>query len=431
MNFKDTHLARILSRRTHTSDFVVPVCVLLLFLLGVAFIYSAQSYTSDDIPLMRQFWVKQIFYFVALGVPVYAVLAYVDYKWLYQNAHWVYLASIALLVPLVLKEVLNLPIPFVQSRYNATRWIDFGFFSIQPSEFAKIGTCVMAAAVLARNKVGNFDSRKDSILFWIKLALIFAIPILLIFLQPDLGSALVFPPMLFSMLLISGLPKRFFVLAVAVFAIAVSLVAVDVAGYYNFLQANNLSAREAASQNAYGTSGAFNLPIKDYQRNRILAFVKPDAVDRNGTEITWNQRQSLISVGSGGLLGKGFTEGTQAKLGYLPSSVAYNDFIFSVVAEESGFLGGCLAILLMAIIVAFGCVRAAQVSRDKFGQYLAIGVAAILMTHSFINVGMTIGIMPITGLPLPMLSYGGTFVLTCCILLGIVQSVFRHRREYI
>ena len=187
MNFKDTHLARILSRRTHTSDFVVPVCVLLLFLLGVAFIYSAQSYTSDDIPLMRQFWVKQIFYFVALGVPVYAVLAYVDYKWLYQNAHWVYLASIALLVPLVLKEVLNLPIPFVQSRYNATRWIDFGFFSIQPSEFAKIGTCVMAAAVLARNKVGNFDSRKDSMLFWIKLALIFAIPILLICLQPDLG----------------------------------------------------------------------------------------------------------------------------------------------------------------------------------------------------------------------------------------------------
>jgi rod shape determining protein RodA len=139
----------------------------------------------------------------------------------------------------------------------------------------------------------------------------------------------------------------------------------------------------------------------------------------------------LISVGSGGFLGKGFTEGTQAKLGYLPSSVAYNDFIFSVVAEESGFLGGTFAILMMATIVAYGCVRAAQVSRDKFGQFLCIGIATILMTHSFINVGMTIGIMPITGLPLPMLSYGGTFVLTCCVLLGLVQSVFRHKREYV
>ncbi len=170
--------------------------------------------------------------------------------------------------------------------------------------------------------------------------------------------------------------------------------------------------------------------MKDYQRNRILAFVLPDVVDKSGMGVTWNQRQSLISVGSGGLLGKGITEGTQAKLGYLPSSVAYNDFIFSVVAEESGFLGGAFVITLMAIIVAFGCVRTAQVSRDKFGQYLCIGIATIFMTHSFINVGMTIGIMPITGLPLPMLSYGGTFVLTCCVLLGTVQSVYRHRREY-
>jgi rod shape determining protein RodA len=158
--------------------------------------------------------------------------------------------------------------------------------------------------------------------------------------------------------------------------------------------------------------------------------VLPDVVDRRGTEVTWNQRQSLISVGSGGFFGKGYTEGTQAKLGYLPSSVAYNDFIFSVIAEESGFLGGSLAVFLMAAIVAYGCVRASQVSRDKFGQFLCIGIATILMTHSFINVGMTIGIMPITGLPLPMLSYGGTFVLTCSILLGLVQSVYRHRKEY-
>ena len=115
-------------------------------------------------------------------------------------------------------------------------------------------------------------------------------------------------------------------------------------------------------------------------------------------------------------------------MGYLPSSVAYNDFIFSVIAEESGFVGGLAVIFLLSVIVIYGCVRTAQITGDRFGQFMCIGIAAILMTHSLINVGMTMGVMPITGLPLPMLSYGGTFVLTCCILLGLVQSVYRHRK---
>ncbi len=427
MSIKENTLLRIIGRRNRSFDFVIPVCMLLLFFIGITFIYSAQSYLSDEISLTRQFWFKQCIFFFCVGVPIYLILSCVDYKWLFQNAHLVYWGCLLMLIPLVLKEVFAIPVPFVESRYNSTRWIDLGFFSIQPSEFAKIGTCVMLASMFARNKIGSF---RDTILFWLKLALVFIIPILLIFLQPDLGSSLVFFPMLFSMLYITGLPKRFFILAIAIFAMVVGLVAADIYGYHGFLKENNITAKDAASQNAYGSSASFALPMKDYQRNRILAFVLPDVVDSRGVGVTWNQRQSLISVGSGGLVGKGVCEGTQAKLGYLPSSVAYNDFIFSVIAEEGGFLGGTAAILLMAGIVACGCVRAAQVSRDKFGQFLCIGIAAIFMTHSFINVGMTIGIMPITGLPLPMLSYGGTFVLTCCILLGIVQSVFRHRREY-
>ena len=394
MVFRDYSLSKILRQRNHTSDYVVPACMAVLLMFSVAFIFSAQSFIADDIPLMRQFWVKQIMYY-ALGIVVYLLLSYFDYNWLFKNAHLIYIAFLLPLLPLVLKEVFGVPVPFVQSRYNATRWIDFGFFSIQPSDFAKIGTCVF-----------------------------------LIFLQPDLGSSLVFYPMIFSMLYISGLPKRFFLTMFAVFAIIVSLVVFDIYGYYNYLKENNLTARDSASQNAYGSSGKWNLPMKDYQRNRILAFVCPDVVDKNGTEVTWNQRQSLISVGSGGVFGKGFTEGTQARLGYLPSSVAYNDFIFSVVAEESGFAGGCIVIVLLGTIVVYGCVRAAQLSRDRFGQFMCIGIASILLTHTFINVGMTIGIMPITGLPLPMLSYGGTFALTCCILLGIVQSVFRYRRKF-
>ena len=409
------------------SNPAIYVGMFLLFAMGVAFIYSTQSYNIDEIPLSRQFWFKQIIFFVFAGLPVYFVLSRIDYRIFYTFAPAVYGLSIILLIPLALKECLGIPVPFVESRYNATRWIDFGVISVQPSEIAKIGTCVMAATLFAKTKIGKF---KDTYKFWIKLGIVFFIPILLIFLQPDLGSTLVFIPMLFAMLYISTLPKRFFAILMLLCAATVGLVAVDIWGYSNFSKDNKMTASEASSRNAYGSRAPFCLPMKDYQRNRILAFVAPDVVDPRGLGVSWNQRQSLISVGSGRILGKGHAQGTQAKLGYLPSSVAYNDFIFSVVAEESGFVGAAAAILLMSVIVIFGCLLSAQVSRDKFGQFLCIGIAAILMTHAFINVGMTIGVMPITGLPLPMMSYGGTFVLTCCILLGLVQSVYRHRRAY-
>ncbi len=412
------------AQRGVKSDFVVPICMFILFAMGVAFIYSAQSYTIDGIALSRQFWVKQIFFFFFAGLPVYLFLGWLDYKWIFTYSNFIYACSLLLLVPLALKENLGIPIPFVQSRFNATRWIDFGVISIQPSEIAKIGTCIMAAAMFARN------TGKKNIKFWVKIGLVFLTPILLIFLQPDLGSTLVFFPMLFAMLYISSLPKRFFVSVLAVFCALMSAVFVDIYGYNSFLQSSGMSAETAAAKNAFGSSQAFHLPMKDYQRNRILAFVAPDVIDPRGNGVSWNQRQSLISVGSGGVFGKGVAEGTQAKLGYLPSSVAYNDFIFSVLAEESGFVGATFAILLMAVVIIYGCLGSAQLSRDRFGQYLCVGIGVILMTHTFINVGMTVGVMPITGLPLPMLSYGGTFVLTCCILLGLVQSVYRHRREY-
>ncbi|MBE6412711.1 MAG: rod shape-determining protein RodA [Opitutales bacterium] len=406
------------------ADFVVPICMLVLFFIGIVFIYSAQSYTIDAIPLQKQFWVKQIFYVGIAGVSTYVILGWTDYKWVFTYSNVIYFLSILLLLPLTLKETFGIPIPFIETRFNATRWINFGMVSIQPSELAKIGTCIMAAAMFARNR------GKKNLKFWIKIGLVFFVPILLIFLQPDLGSTLVFFPMLFAMLYISNLPKRFFVAVLLVFCVLMGLVSADIYGYNSFLKSTGMSASEASRTNAYGTSASFCLPIKDYQRNRILAFVAPDIIDPRGNGVSWNQRQSLISVGSGGVLGKGVAEGTQAKLGYLPSSVAYNDFIFSVLAEESGFAGAVFTIVLMAVIIIYGCLGASQRSRDKFGQYLCVGIGVILMTHTFINVGMTVGIMPITGLPLPMLSYGGTFVLTCSILLGLVQSVYRHRKEY-
>lgn len=408
-----------------TTDWVAPVCMLLLLFIGVAYIYSAQSYNIDEVPFMGRFWVKQII-FGCIGFCAYAVIAKIDYEIFFRYAHLIYFFCLLLLIPLVLKEHFGIPVPFVQSRFNATRWIDLGPFSIQPSETAKIGTCIMVAAMLARSKVGTV---KSSLKVLAKIAAVFFIPILLIFLQPDLGSTLVFPSMAFAMLYVSRLSKRFFAATLGAFVLCVSIVAVDIYGYANYLSDRQLDAAEAASLNAYGSEISY-IPFKDYQRNRILSFVAPDVIDPKGRGVSWNQRQSLISVATGGLWGKGHAEGTQAKLGYLPSAVAYNDFIFSVIAEEGGFVTGALVIVLLSTLVVYSCMRAARLSRDRFGQYLCVGIAAILMTHVFINVGMTIGIMPITGVPLPMLSYGGSFILTCCILLGLVQSVYRHRQNY-
>jgi rod shape determining protein RodA len=241
--------------------------------------------------------------------------------------------------------------------------------------------------------------------------------------EPDLGSALAIAPMVFAMLFVSNLSLRFFAGALGVFVLLIGIVALDVGSYAKFMDENGLDYtrdRGAFEKHAW-------LPLKDYQRNRVLAFWNPDKVDRTG--IGWNQVQSRISVGSGGLVGKGWTEGTQAKLGYLPRAVAHNDFIFSVIAEEKGFLGSIAVIGLFGVLLWNG-VRIAGLARDRFGMLLVIGVTALLCVHIFVNIAMTVGLVPVKGIPLPFISYGGTFVLSCCLLQGLVQSVYRFRRDF-
>lgn len=406
------------------SDILMPACMALLSLMGLVFIYTSQSYNMDEMSIARQFWFRQTV-FLAMGSVAYFFISRMDYEKCFVYAHLIYAMCIALLIPLFLEGSCGINLPFVDKRFNATRWINMGIFSLQPAEIAKIGACIMIAAILARSKIGTI---KESLKVLLKIFVVAAIPILLIFLQPDLGSTLVFPPMVFAMLYVSKLSKKFFVMAFAAFALIVAIVAWDIVRYASFLEENKITATVSSKGNLFGSSH-FCLPMKDYQRNRILAFAAPEVVDKLGQDVTWNVRQSLISIGSGGFFGKGLGEGTQAKLGYLPSDVAYNDFIFAVLAEESGFVGASFAVLLQGAILLC-CLRAARKSRDRFGQLLCAGIGAMLAVHVFINIGMTLGIMPITGLPLPMLSYGGSFVLTCFILLGLVQSVFRHRRQF-
>jgi rod shape determining protein RodA len=166
--------------------------------------------------------------------------------------------------------------------------------------------------------------------------------------------------------------------------------------------------------------------MKDYQRDRLTVFLHPNKDPRG---VGWNLTQSLISVGSGGWSGKGYLQGTQNLLGYLPSTVAPNDFLFSVIAEEKGFIGSLGVVGLYAVIL-FSGLRIAANARDRLGMLLATGVVVMLFFHIFINLGMTIGLMPVTGLPLPLLSYGGSFVLASMTALGLLQNIWIHRRIY-
>lgn len=410
----------------HRSDWVSPVCILLLGLIGVFFIYSAQSYTGGSSWKMQLIW-------LFVGFTAYGVVSLINYKFFLENAHLFYWLGIVLLLPLAAQSFLNslhqsipsipkLSVPFVETRFGATRWLDFGPFSLQPSEVAKMTTLLMAASILARSEIGTF---KESIKVLLKVGFTFFIPVLLIFLQPDLGSSLVFAPMAFALLYVSKLSEKFFITVFGLFVLATVIISIDVYRYQQFMVNNGLSFTE--DRGAYEEQSI--IPLKDYQRNRILAFAAPQVVDPAGNGVAWNLNQSLIAVASGGLAGKGLGEGTQAVLGYLPPTVATNDFVFSVLAEESGFIGGTVIICLFAILLVNG-IRIAGLARDRFGMLLAVGVSVIFMVHIFVNIGMTIGLMPITGLPLPLISYGGSFVLSCCVLQGFIQSVYRFRKDF-
>lgn len=388
-------------------DWITPVCLAVLCTFGVFFIYSAQLASG------REQWTQQIVW-IAGGAVLYVAVALLDYRLWLRGSHWVYLASLVLLLVVL--------IPGIGSTrgMGARRWLDIGPASFQPSESAKLAVLVMTAATLTGAKIGTV---RDSLQTLVKLALAAGIPMVLIIAEPDLGTALVIAPMVFAMLYVSNLSTRFFAAAVGAFALLVGVVALDTWRYANFLEVNHLSP--SSDKGAYEPHSW--LPLHDYQRNRVLAFAMPDKVDPMG--IGWNQRQSLISVGSGGLTGKGWTEGTQAKLGYLPRGIAHNDFIFSVIAEEKGFLGSLTVIGLFGVVLWNG-IRIAGLARDRFGALLALGVTVLMAVHVFVNIAMTIGLVPVTGIPLPFISYGGTFVLSCCLLQGLVQSVYRFRRDF-
>lgn len=402
----DTHHPRETNLSTEDRwDWITPVFLLCLCVMSVLFIQSAQAYDGGNE------WKRQIIWCV-IGFFIYFGFSLLDYKIFLKYAHILYGLSI-----------FSLLLVFGGPKiYGASRWVDLGFFKIQPSEMAKFATIVMGASVLSRAKIGDLS---DSLRGILRLSLCFLVPMFLIFLQPDLGSTLVLPPIAFTLLYVARIPTKFFLATAVLFVALLGLLGLDVYRYYQH-KSENLRTSEPVV--AYEDNAL--LPLKDYQRKRILTFLAPEIVDPQGIGPNWNRIQALIAVSTGGVSGKGLGEGMQAKLGYLPPAVAHNDFIFAVLAEEWGLVGSAFALFAYAIVI-FGCLKVASKSADLFGRLLAVSIAVLMMVHLFVNVGMTLGITPITGLPLPFMSYGGSFIVTSFLMMGVVQSVYRHRKEFL
>ena len=402
------------------TDWTQVVLILVLSSLGVVAIYSAGS------SRMATYHRSQMV-FIGLGWVAYWAVAAIDYRLVQRHASRIYFVSIGLLVPLAVCAMLGQNLgSFIRTVNGARRWMDFGPFSLQPSEFAKIGTLVFIASLLSRLPIGSFKATWPTVL---RVLLVAGVPFVLIFKQPDLGSALIYLPLSFLLLYVAGLTSRFFVVTGLTSLLLVGAVALDLSEYSHrvveYSQRNPEDRNPAGAVRGQHEAQAWFFLLKDYQRERIMSFAAPSVIDPKGLGVTWNVRQAVIAVGRGGMAGQGIGNGTQARFGYLPEAAAHNDFIFSGMAEEIGFAGGFLVIGAF-LLLFWRVVRTAARAVDRFGSLLAIGAAVVLGTHVVINVGMNIDLMPVTGVPLPFLSYGGSFVLSCFLLLGLVQSVHRH-----
>jgi rod shape determining protein RodA len=355
------------------------------------------------------------------------MISSLDYRTLRIHARRIYLFGIILLLPVSLCAFAKINIgSFIRSINGARRWMDFGPFSIQPSEFAKVSALIFIAALLVLKPIGTWRKSWPTV---IKVLAAAGLPFVLIFIQPDLGSALIYLPLSFALLFVAGLSSRFFVAAGLSAVLLGAVVAADLYSYASkiteYAKTHDDDFNPARTLRGKHEQTAWFFLLKDYQRERLLSFVAPSVIDPHGRGATWNVKQAVIAVGRGGLEGQGIGKGTQAKYGYLPEAAAHNDFLFSGMAEEIGFRGGVFVILSFAWLI-WRMVRTALLAVDRFGSLLAIGAAVIIGTHVIINIGMNIDLMPVTGVPLPFLSYGGSFILSCFLLLGLVQSVHRH-----
>ena len=364
-------------------DYIQLGAVLGLLAIGLIFIYSTGS--GYGVRGTAAFY-RQL-QWIGLGGCLWLAGALSNYRSINFRLLTIptYLAVLVLLL---------LTLKFGTKIYGATRWITIGSIRIQPSEFAKIAMILLLSAVFS---VPRFDVNKK-----IGLAvslLIFLPPFLLVAKQPDLGSSAVMIPAYLGIVFCAGLKWRYIlVTAISVLLLGGAAIINETMQIHPFLRA--------------------------YQRDRIKVFLNPES-DR--LHRGYNAYQARLAVGSGGFFGKGIGKGEQNNLGFLPHTVANNDFIFSVIAEETGFAGAFILIVLYSFLL-YSVWRTAFWAAEPLGRYIASGIGCMMIYHIFVNIGMSVGLAPVTGVPLPLVSYGGSFMLTSMAACGILQSIYRHRR---
>lgn len=344
---------------------------LFIFLIGILSIYSAQT-KGMGLAFDQTLAMRQIFW-MGIGALVVFLIVRVDY-FRFQDFVWpIYFASIFFLV-LVL---------FMPARLGAHRWIPLGGFNFQPSELAKLAVILALSHFFANNRPEYLSRHKFLVPF-----IVVGIPFLLILKEPDLGSGLMLVPPFLAMLYLWGFRVKHILVLVASGIAAAPLL-------FHFL--------------------------KDYQKARLLVFINPNA-DPLGAGYTIIQ--SKIAIGSGGLFGKGFLGGTQNQLNFIPER--HTDFIFAVIAEEGGFIASLAVVCLFLFIVRKGFVISGQ-TPDRFGSLLACGVTTLLGTQTAVNLGMTMGLLPVVGVPLPLVSYGGSCVVMTMVSIAVLLNIKMHR----
>jgi len=358
-------------------DPVLIVTSIALAVVGVLMVYSATHRSLLAQHVDPTVYLKKQLVFLVLGAVVAILASSFDYRFMKVYAGMLYVASLVLLV--LVRTPLGVTVK------GSQRWFSLLGFQFAPSEFAKLALIVMLAAFIS-----ELRSSERTLEDVYRATAIAAVPGALVFLQPDLGTSIVLAAILLGVLIVAGARVRH----LGVLALTATVL----------------------------MFGAFQLHVvKEYQVARLTAWLDANS-DPNGTG--YNKLQSEIAIGSGGLTGRGYLKGPQTNLDFVPEQ--HTDFIFTVVGEEFGFAGAMVLLFLFAIVI-WRAFRIALLSKDLFGTYLAAGIGSMFAVQMFVNVGMTLGIMPITGIPLPFVSYGGTSLLTNGIAIGILLNVHMRR----
>lgn len=438
-------MIKIEFKRFFDLDFALIIPVVILMIIGILFIYSS-GVDSSGVSVANEY-IKQIVW-VSIGLVVFFLTALVDYRKFKDFSPWIFLiAMILLLYTVFFGKLVN----------GAKSWLGIGDFGIQPSEFAKIAFILFFSWFLIKSEKTDSDMSR-----FLKSLAILAVPLLLILAQPDLGTASVYIPVYLTMAFFANIKIRYLgmVLLFGIFTVVFMVLPI----WQEYIYARQVPVLKILTDNnirlvviisllvvtvlsligkiftskkifywisyfsgilTFSLIASMVNVLQDYQIKRLIVFLNP-YVDPQGSG--WNIIQSITAIGSGAIFGKGYLQGTQSHYRYLPQQST--DFIFSILSEEWGGVGGLVVFLLYAFIL-YRCINTMRHTRELYGFYIIAGVSSMIFFHFVVNVGMAMGIMPITGIPLLFLSYGGSSLLTVLMALGLVLSINSRRMDHI